>query len=69
MHMIFIRLSKLKMLIHLTRKVQIALLIAKEIKIPNNYSDFFDVFLEERVLMLPKITKLNQHAIELQKGQ
>ena len=54
---------------HPARKAQIASLIAEEVKIPTNYSDFSDVFSEEKVLVLPEIIDLNQHAIELQKGQ
>ena len=55
--------------IHPARKAQIALLVAKEVKIPTKYSDFSDVFLEKKALILPKVTELNQHAFELQKGQ
>ena len=55
--------------IHPAQEAQIALLVIEEIKIPTKYSDFSDVFSKEKALILPKITKLNQHAIELQKGQ
>ena len=34
-----------------------------------DYLDFSDVFSEEEALVLPKITDLNQHAIELQESQ
>ena len=57
------------MAIYLARKAQIALLIAKKVKISTKYSDFLDVFSEEKALILPKATELNEHAIELQKGQ
>ena len=57
------------MLIYSAQKAQIALLVAKEVKIPTKYSDFSNVFLEEKALILLKITKLNWHAIELQEGQ
>ena len=56
-------------LIQLARKAQKALLIAKKVKIPTNYLDFLDIFSEKKALVLPKITELNQHAIELQVGQ
>ena len=56
-------------LIHPARKAQIALLIAKEVKIPIDYSDFSNVFLEEKALVLLEITYINQHAIKLQKDQ
>ena len=55
--------------IHLTRKAQVALFIAKKAKIPTKYSDFLNVFLEEKVLILLEATKLNQHTIKLQKSQ
>ena len=42
------------------------MLIAKKVQISTEYLGFLDVFLEEEVLILPKATKLNQHAIELQ---
>ena len=54
--------------IHLARKAQITLLVAKKVKILTKYSDFSDVFLEEKALILLKATKLNQHAIKLQEG-
>ena len=57
------------MAIHLARKAQIALLVAKEVKIPAKYSDFLDVFLKEKALILLKAIKLNHHVIKLQKGQ
>ena len=67
MHVTSLSLNSIS--IHLARKAQIALLIAKKVKIPINYLDFSDVFSEEKVLVLPEITDLNQHAIELQEGQ
>ena len=57
------------MSIHPTRKAQIASLIAEEVEIPTDYSDFLDVFSEKKALVLSEITDLNQHVIELQKGQ
>ena len=55
--------------IHPAQEAQIALLVAKEVKIPTKYSDFSDVFSEEKALILPKAIKLNQIAIKLQKDQ
>lgn len=66
MYMTFIDLSS--MLIHPAKKTQIASLITKKVKISAKYSDFNNVFLKKKTLVLPKIIKLNQHAIELQKG-
>ena len=57
------------MAINLARKAQIALLVAKEVKIPTKYSDFSDIFLEEKALILLKTTELNQYAIKLQEDQ
>ena len=54
------------MRIYLDKKAQIALLIAKEVKILTEYSDFLDVFLKEKALILSGVTELNQHAIKLQ---
>ena len=64
-HVIFL----LTMAIHPARKAQIALRVAEKVQIPTKYSDFLDVFLEEKALILPKATELNQYAIELQDGQ
>lgn len=36
-------------------------------KVPIKYSDFLDVFSEEKTLLLLKQTDLNKHAIELKK--
>ena len=45
------------------------MLVAKEVKISTKYSDFLDVFLEEKASILSEVTKLNQHVIKLQEGQ
>ena len=60
--------SLLTMAIHPAREAQIALLVAKEVKIPTKYSDFSDIFLEEKASILLEITELNQYAIELQES-
>ena len=57
------------MAIHSARKAQIASLVAEEVKIPSEYSDFSDVFSEERASILPEAADLNQHAIELRENQ
>ena len=61
--------SLLTMAIHPARKAQIALLVTKEVKISTKYSDFSDVFLKKKTLILLEVTELNQYAIELQEGQ
>ena len=50
---------------HTNRKTQIASLLTEEVKIPIKYSDFTDVFLDKKALMLPEHTKLNEYAINL----
>ena len=55
--------------IYSAQEAQIALLVAKEVQIPTKYSDFSDIFLKKKALILSEIIKFNQHAIKLQKGQ
>ena len=55
--------------IHPDRAAQIASLLTKEVKIPDKYSDFTDVFSEEKALVLPERTELNEHAIDLEDGK
>ena len=57
------------MTIHLARKAQLVLLLAKKITVPTNYSDFADVFSEKSANILPKRLRANEHAIELKKGK
>ena len=59
MHETSFSLSKPTMSIHPAKEAQIVSLIAKKVKIPAKYSDFADVFLEEKDLVLPEITDLN----------
>ena len=66
-HVTSIGLSSMS--IHPAREAQIASLLAEEVKIPTEYSDFFNVFSEEKTSELPELTELNQHAIELQDGK
>ena len=63
-HVAFLNLASI--LIHPDRETQIASLLTKEIKIPDDYSDFVDVFSEEKTLVLPERTELNEHAINLE---
>ena len=55
--------------LHPDKAAQIAFLLAKKIQIPNEYLDFANVFLEEKALVLPERTKLNEHAINLEDGK
>ena len=54
--------------IYLDREAQIASLLTEEVKIPDEYSDFTDVFSEEKALVLPERTEFNKHAINLEDG-
>ena len=55
--------------IYLNRAAQIASLLAKEVKIPDEYSDFADVFPEAKALVLPDCNKLNDYAIDREDGK
>lgn len=59
--------KKLIMIIHLVKKALIAFLLIEKITILNKYSNFSNFFLEKKALILLKGTKLNQHAIKLEK--
>ena len=58
-----------KITIHLARKAQIALLLAKEVTLFTKYLDFTDVFLEESVNVFSEQTGVNEHAIKFGKGK
>ena len=53
------------------QRPQISGLIAEEasIKVPNEYSDFADVFSPDLAFELPEHTRINDHAIKLVEGQ
>ena len=57
------------MTIHLAQEARIALLLAKEVIVPEKYSDFANVSLKKSANVLPKCTGMNKHAIELQEGK
>ena len=54
-HMTFL----LTIAIHLARKAQIALLVIKKVQILIKYSDFLNVFLKKKALVLLKAINLN----------
>ena len=60
---IYVSFLNLTLRLYPDRVAQIASLPAKEIKIPDEYSDFADVFLEEKSLVLPECIKLNEYTI------
>ena len=47
-------------------EAQITSLLTKIVKIPDKYSDFINIFSEEKALVLPKRTELNKPAINLE---
>ena len=51
------------------KNAQSALLLAKEVIVPAEYSYFADIFLEESANIFLEQTKLIEHAIELEKGK
>ena len=55
--------------IHPDRAAQIASLLAKKVRIPDEYSDFADVFSEAKALVLSECTELNEFAIDLEDGK
>ena len=57
------------MLIYPAWETQIALLIAKKVKILTKYLDFSNIFSKEKASILPRVTKLNEYTIKLLKGQ
>ena len=67
-HVAFLNLA-LVLGIYPDRSAQMTFLLTKEIKILEEYSDFTDIFLEEKALMLPERIEFNQHVIELEEGK
>ena len=57
------------MTIHLTRKAQLALLLAKKVIVPAKYLDFADVFSKKSGNILPEQTGVNEHVIKLEEGK
>lgn len=55
-----------KMTVYLTQKIQIVLLIAKEVTILEEYSDFADIFSEKLTAELPKHSNINKLIIDLE---
>ena len=51
------------------KAAQIVFLLAKKVRIPDEYSNFANVFLEKKALVLLKRTELNDHAIDLKNSK
>ena len=58
-----------KMTIHLAQEAQIALLLAKKVTVPTEYSDFANIFSKESTEVLPESTGINKCAIKLEDGK
>ena len=57
--------SLLTIAIHLAKKAQLTFFIAKKMQILSKYLNYLNIFLEKKVLVLSKATKLNQDSIKL----
>ena len=55
---------RLKIKIYLTRKIQITLLLAKEVIIWSEYSDFANIFFKKSAKILPERIKINKYTIK-----
>ena len=66
MHVAYLNLA---LGIHPDREAQIASLLFKKVKIPDKYLHFANVFLEEKILVLPQRIDFNKHAIKLENSK
>ena len=66
--MVYISVLGSKITMQPVRKAQMALLLAKKITVPGKYLDFANIFLEKLATILPEQTKVNKHAIKVEKG-
>ena len=67
--MVYVSSLGLRITIHLAKKIQMALLLAKKVTVLAKYSDFADVFSKKSANVLLKQTKANKHAIKLEKSK
>ena len=58
-----------RMTIHPAREAQLALLLAKKVTVPTEYSDFADIFSKKSANVLSEQTEANEHAIKLEEGK
>ena len=65
----YVAFFNMALAIHPDEVAQIDLLFTKEIKIPDKYLDFVNVFLEKKALVLPKRTEFNKHTIDLKNSK
>ena len=64
----YVNSLKSRTTIHPARKAQLALLLAKEVTVPNEYLDFANIFSEKSANVLPEQTGANEYAIKLEEG-
>ena len=65
--MVYVSSLGSKMTIHPARKAQLALLLAKKVTMPTEYSVFANVFSEKSANVLSERTGANDHSIKLEK--
>ena len=58
-----------KITIHLARKAQMALLLAKKVIVSVKYLDFANIFLEKLANVLLEQIRVNKHVIKLEKSK
>ena len=63
---IYISSLALKIIAYLAKEVEIVLLFAKEVIVPAEYLNFFDVFLDKSVNVFSEQIGANEHAIKLE---
>ena len=68
-HIASINIALVLVSVHPNKEAQIASLLTKKVKIPDNYSDFVDIFSKKKALILPKCIELNEHTIDLENGK
>ena len=66
LHVTFFNLNL--MTIHQVQEASIVLLVIKKVEILFKYSNYSDVFLEKKTLILLEITDVNQYVIKFQKN-
>ena len=68
---VYVAIITLEMAIHPAHQTQIALLKAEEVlvTIPEEYSEYADIFSEKLAVVLPEYTEINIHVIDLEKGK
>ena len=66
---VYVTFLNLALRISSDKKAQIAFLLTKEVKIPDKYSDFIDIFSKKKALILSEWNKLNEHTINLENGK